>query len=189
MEIGAWGDSITYGAGDATGLGWVGLLRNHFYDKDYGVYNRGICGDTTQDILKRFDTEVSSIEPNLIILAIGINDSKIPEGQTENKVPFTQFQKNIKELIDKAKSKAKKVIVIGLTEVNEQTISSSPAFRNETISKYDSYLKEIAGVEDISYIDMRGVLDIQSDLEDGTHPNAKGYKKMFDKIFSQGFDS
>ena len=182
MEIGAWGDSITYGAGDTTGLGWVGFLRSHFYEKDYGVYNRGICGDTTEDLLKRFEIEVNSIEPNLIILAVGINDSKIPEGQAGNKVPFAQFQKNIKELIDKAKSKAQKVIVVGLTEINEETVGSSSVFRNETIKKYDDYLKEIADVEDVNYVDMQGVLDIQSDLEDGLHPNAKGYKKMFDKI-------
>lgn len=182
MEIGAWGDSITYGAGDTTGLGWVGLLRNHFYDKDYGVYNRGVCGDTTEDILKRFDIEVSSIEPNLIILAVGINDLKIPEGQSENKVSFAQFQKNIKELTDKAKSKAQKVIVVGLTEINEQIIESSSVFRNETIKKYDAYLKEIADVEDVNYLDMQDVLDIQTDLEDGLHPNVKGYDKMFNKI-------
>ncbi len=27
MEIGIWGDSITYGAGDSEALGWVGRLR------------------------------------------------------------------------------------------------------------------------------------------------------------------
>ena len=100
------------------------------------------------------------------------------------------FQKNIKELIEKAKLKSQKVMVIGLTEINEQTIESSSKFENETIRKYNAYLKEISDVGDVDFVDMRDVLDIQSDLEDGLHLNAKGYKKMFNKIlsFKEGFE-
>lgn len=182
MEIGAWGDSITYGAGDAEALGWVGRLRKESYEKDYGVYNRGICGDTTEDVLKRFDIEVSSIEPNFIILAVGINDSKIPKGEKSNKIPFSAFQRNVEQLLAKAKSKSQKILVIGLTEVNEKTIESSSTFTNEVIQKYDAYLREVANKEQVNFVNMQGVLDIQSDLEDGLHPNAKGYEKMFKTI-------
>lgn len=182
MEIGAWGDSITYGAGDTEALGWVGRLRRELYESESGIYNRGICGDSTTDVLKRFEIELESIEPTVIILAVGINDSKFPEGGAENKVPIGIFKDNIKQLASKAKSKSKKVILIGLTEVNEQEIESSSVFQNDIIRKYDDCLQELAHDENIDFISMRGVLDTQADLEDGLHPNATGYEKMFRTI-------
>lgn len=182
MEIGVWGDSITYGAGDINGLGWVGLLRNYFYEKDYGVYNRGICGDTTEEVLKRFDMEVESIEPDIIILAIGINDSKVPEGSNSNRVPLEHFQDNVNKLTKKAKSNAKKVIIIGLTEVNEEELKSTSKFENEVIHIYDNYLQGVSKREGLEYVDLKGVLDAARDLEDGLHPNSQGYRKMFERI-------
>jgi lysophospholipase L1-like esterase len=179
MEIGVWGDSITYGANDTEGLGWVGRLRKECYEEVYGFYNRGICGDTTEDILKRFDVEVSSIEPNVILFAIGINDAKFPNGGNENKVHFDVFKRNIKELIGRAKARTEKVIIIGLTEVDETAIEgSSSVFKNEEIKKYDSCLNEIAKEEALTFVSMQGVLNIKSDLDDGLHPNAVGYGKI-----------
>ncbi len=71
MQISIWGDSITHGSCDEVGLGWVGRFRNSFPTGDYvGVYNRGVSGDTTEDLLKRFSIEADSIEPTKIVFAI-----------------------------------------------------------------------------------------------------------------------
>ena len=88
MTIGIWGDSITYGKGDKEGLGWVSRLRNslELEDDDIEVYNRGVCGHTSADILKRFVVEAESIEPKKIIFAVGANDAKIPQNEASNKV-------------------------------------------------------------------------------------------------------
>lgn len=163
-------------------------MRRELYEKDCGVYNRGICGDTTEDILRRFDIEVSSIEPDLILIAVGINDSKFPNGGSENKVPFERFQGNINTLVVKATEKAQKVVLIGLTEVNEAIInevpigSSSSVFKNEVIQKYDAHLEALAEKEGVAFVSMKKTLDTTSDLMDGLHPNAAGYEKMFKAI-------
>lgn len=182
MEISAWGDSITYGEGDKEALGWIGRLRKELYETEHSVYNRGICGDTSEDVLKRFVIEVGSIEPELIFLAIGINDSKFPNGGSDNKVPFAAFQQNTEKLILEAKAKSSKVVLVGLTEVNERQIQSSSIFTNEVIAKYDAHLRELSQKEGVPFVNMQGVLDIETDLEDGLHPNASGYEKMFKVI-------
>ena len=182
MEIGVWGDSITYGAGDSEALGWVGRLRKQFYKDDHGVYNRGVGGDSTEELLERFNVEVDSIEPDIIIFAVGTNDSKYPDNGTEYRVSPDIFQKNVKELVIKAKSKAKRVVLIGLTEVNERGIDSTSVFTNENLRKYDSILQEVAKEGDVEFISMQGVIDTSSDLVDGLHPNAGGYEKMFRQI-------
>ena len=184
MEIGIWGDSITYGAGDNEALGWVGRLRKSFgTNDDVGVYNFGVCGDTTDDLLNRFTVEADSIKPNVIVFAIGINDSKYPAGETENRVPLEKYKENMRALLKSAKNYTNEIFIVGATKVDEALIrDSGTRFVNETIHIYNNFLKELSESEGLSYVDVFGVLDIHTDLDDGLHPNTQGYEKLFMEI-------
>lgn len=184
MEIGIWGDSITYGAGDSEALGWVGRLRKLLEkDDDVSVYNFGVCGDTTDDLLKRFSVEADSIKPTVIVFAIGINDSKYPVGETENKIPLEKYKQNMRELLKLTKGFANKIYIVGATKVNEAQIrESGTRFVNAVIQTYNDFLKEFSKSEDLIYVDVFDLLDIHTDLDDGLHPNAQGYDKLFAEI-------
>ena len=187
MEIGVWGDSITYGKCDSEALGWVGRIRKSYPIGENGhVYNRGIGGDTSEDLLKRFAVEAESIEPEVIVFAIGINDSKYPAGATENLVPIEKFKENMRSLIKQAKAHSAKIYIVSCTSVvDESPRSSGTRFTNEQIAIYNSFLKELAESESLQYIDISDVLDISTDLHDGLHPNAGGYEKLATVIGSQ----
>ena len=186
MKIGVWGDSITYGESDSEALGWVGRFRTTYAVEDrVRVYNRGICGDTTEDLLARFEVEATSIAPDVIIFAIGINDSKFPAGTDINKVPLENFRENIKQLLTKAHDFTDHVVVLGATRVQEGWPTTGSRFENEEISKYNQVLKEEADAEEFPFVDMFDVLDMDSDLYDGLHPNADGYAKMARHIKSE----
>lgn len=184
MEIGIWGDSITYGAGDSEALGWVGRLRKSLETKDdIGVYNFGVCGDTTDDLLKRFSVEADAIKPNVIVFAIGINDSKYPAGETENIIPIEKYKENMQTLLKLARNYTDKIYIVGATKVDEAIVRRSGArFVNEMIQSYNSFLKEFSASEGLIYVDVFGALDINTDLDDGLHPNAQGYEKLFNTI-------
>jgi lysophospholipase L1-like esterase len=181
MEIGIWGDSITYGAGDSEALGWVGRLRKSLETEDgIGVYNFGICGNTTDDLLKRFSVETSAIKPNVIVFAIGINDSKYLVGETESVIPLEKYKRNMRDLLKLAKNYTNKVIVVGATKADETlTRKSGTRFVNSVIQTYNDFLKEFSESEGLTYVDVFDVLDIHADLDDGLHPNAQGYEKLF----------
>lgn len=182
MEIGIWGDSISYGECDSEALGWVGRLRKKLLDTA-SVYNRGICGDTTEDLLKRFSVEADSIQPDLIVFAIGINDSKFPVGKDTNKVPFEEFKTNLHELVNQAREYTDKIYLVGLTKVYENRINPSGSkFVNSEIQKYNDFVRELAESEGLIFIPVGGMLDTDTDLADGLHPNAQGYQKMFEVI-------
>lgn len=182
MEIGIWGDSITFGECDSEALGWVGRLRKAWLDLA-NVYNRGVCGDTSEDLLKRFSIEAASIEPNRIIFAIGINDSKFLPNATSNNVPIEKFRENIKELVARARKYTEDISLIGPTQVYEERDSKSGTrFINAEIQKYDDFLKDFADTENLKFISMANVLNIDEDLDDGLHPNAQGYEKMFEVV-------
>ncbi len=184
MEIGIWGDSITFGAGDSDGLGWVGRLRNQlFLSDDVSVYNRGVCGDTSQDILKRFKVEAESIEPDKIIFAFGTNDSKYPEGKELNNVEFSLFESNVRELIQQAQGFTKDISFISLIKADEDNKTERGSkFVNEDIKKYSDCVKVICLENKLAFIDIFEVVDPQTDLYDIVHPNKEGYEKMYKAI-------
>jgi len=183
MEIVAWGDSITYGEGDSEGLGWVGRIRNELFDTGgHRVYNRGICGDTTKDVLNRFDVEIESLEPESVFFALGMNDCKFPNGGNEHKVSPEDFKKNIQELISKARRYTQKIVLVGITDVKSEDIQSASLFTGKAIEMFDKVLQEIAIAENLPYVSMLDVLNIDTDLADGLHPNAQGYGKMHQVI-------
>src|SRR3990170_7472616 len=81
-----FGTSTTYGAWDREG-GWVQRLRgfldekviNSDYKHDYFVYNLGISGDKSADILTRFEPETKARLGHhnaeiIILFHLGIND-------------------------------------------------------------------------------------------------------------------
>lgn len=187
MEIGIWGDSITYGACDSEGLGWVGRLRKTFPVADYdGVYNRGVCGDTVRDILKRFPAEAESIQPTIILFAFGLNDSKYLQGKNENNVPLGEFRQKTDELVTLAMKYTKKIYILGGTKVDPAMENSTEhRFVNTEVEKYNAVLLDVAKAHQLQFVDLFGTLDTTIDLfDDGLHPNANGYQKLFTKIFS-----
>jgi lysophospholipase L1-like esterase len=160
----------------------VGRLRKSVaIDEDKQIYNRGICGNTTDDLLKRFKAEADSLEPNVVVFAIGINDSKYPFGEKLNKIPLEQFKKNIETLLQQAKTYTNEIFVIGATQVDEEVVSQwkdSSRFYNTEIQKYNEVLKEVTASKSAVYVDVFGLLNTKTDLHDGLHPNAQGYEKL-----------
>ena len=187
MEIGVWGDSITYGAGDGEALGWVGRFRKSLVENDdVSVYNFGVCGDTTEDLLKRFVIEAESIEARIVLFAIGINDSKYPVGKEESLVSLEKYKENMNELVDLAKKFTDKIYLIGPTKADEDVLrGSGSVFQNDIIKKYNDCVKDISETKGVVSIDVFDVLDIKTDLEDGLHPNSQGYDKMYRAIASE----
>ena len=187
MEIGVWGDSIVYGSCDSEGLGWVGRLRKSLPPEDYfGVYNRGVCGDSSADVLKRFSVEATSIEPNNVILAVGINDTKYEKNSSSNKIPVEEFHFNMKSLIREAKVFTNDIYVVGMTKVAEGADRpSGTRFINSEIQRYNSVLERISKEENVRFVAVFDTLDPAVDLFDGLHPNAQGYEKLFTEIASR----
>lgn len=184
MNIGIWGDSITYGGGDSEALGWPGRLRKSLSSTDdIALYNFGICGDTTEDLLKRFDVEAEAIEPSEVIFAVGINDSKYPVGLETSKVPLEDYKSNLEALITKAKRFTESMVIVGATKVNDDICNHwNVRFINEEIEKYNAAMAKLAAMHNLKYIDVFEVLNPTTDLADGLHPNAQGYQKMFEVI-------
>ena len=191
-----FGDSITHGAWDKKG-GWADHLKSFCMEKslndsefDYSVYNLGISGNTTKDILMRLENEINyRVQENkeiIIIFAIGLNDSQI--GRIG--ISAELFKYNIKKLCDIAFEYSSKIIFVGLNLVNESETNPIPwdknmFYTNERIKKYDNIIKSICQENNIHFINVFrefNKLNCKKLLEDGLHPNSEGHQKIFETV-------
>jgi len=186
--INIFGDSITWGACDEMG-GWANRLRNYLgkdpvnYSK---VCNLGVSGNNSDDLLKRFNSENQARNPNIIMIAIGVNDSQYINSKDNPRVTLEKFENNLLELIVQAKKFTEEIIFVGLTIVDESKVMPIPwdktkYYDNENTVIYDAKIKEVAKNNNLHFIEMNDLLT-EDDLEDGLHPNSKGHEKMFLRI-------
>lgn len=179
-----FGDSIVFGRGERPSKGWVGRLKNDYEIKDpyNAVYNLGIPGNTTENLLYRIETELKARALRIregdyfhTIIAIGLNDTKRINGKiiTEK----NKFQKNIEKIKKIAEKYSDKVTFIGLTKVDDTRAYEGTIFDNKTIEEYDEIIKNTAN----NYIEVFSVLNL-ADFSDDVHPNKLGYDRLYQKI-------
>jgi len=174
-----FGDSITWGAVDQIGLGWVNLIRKDFYqdpENNPTAYNLGVSGDTTEGLLKRFRTECEArlVDGKLgIVFAIGTNDSRYTNSKDNHEIPVEKFSKNLEQLIKTAREFTDKIAFIGLTDAPSFAISLGDKLKQELkrrntnrLARYDAV---VAGAysytgEDI-YDSNKRVKELSSKIE------------------------
>lgn len=193
-QILVFGDSI---ASDEVYLGfdcWVTRLRKLVNEKEEtSVFNLGIVGDTTKDLLKRMGCECKAREPDIIVIRIGGNDSRF-NNKTEDSVetPAKEFEKNIHKIIRICRKYTEKIIFIGEMPANESrtmpTIwSDTEYFTNRSIKKYDGIMKSVCEKENVPFLELFDIwmkMDYKKllDEKDGLHPNSEGHKIIFEAV-------
>jgi lysophospholipase L1-like esterase len=193
-----FGDSITYGAWDKEG-GWAQRLRKYIDEKIaidpnyyHLVYNLGISGNTSEDLLKRFELECNARQKEegdvVIIIAIGENDSQIKNGKA--KVEMKQFEKNLESLLKLSKKFTDKVFFVGLCPADESKSDPIPwdtskSYKNDSIEKYNAAVRKFCEKNNLEFIDVFSNLikmNYKELLDDGIHPNTEGHQQIFEII-------
>lgn len=187
------GDSITEGASATNSFGWAQRLAAHMGPENCIV--QGVGGDTIHSILNRLD-RIPEFEYDLVLLAVGINDSRYRPSLHANEVPLQDYKKGLKEFVDYSRSKYPRTALgfIGLTRVDEsrsQSLAEDLAYRLADAELYDNALMDFAAENGVFYFAMPGLADRPELLADGLHPTDKGHQKMLvailDQLASVGF--
>ena len=199
-QIFVFGDSITYGAWDKES-GWAARLRRFLDEKnmsekcDFEVYNLGIPGNTTTDVLERFEFELKQrLDEDMdiiVIFAIGENDAQFIHSQESLRTASDIFKKNIQKLAQLAQKYTSKIIFVGLLPVVESKTTPFPwnrdkSYKNQNIALHNAALKSFCKEKKLDFVDLfdtwyakkiEGFLDA-----DGLHPNDEGHKRIFEKV-------
>ena len=186
MNICIFGDSITWGAYDPEGGGWATRLRNYFeaQNKDINVYNLGISGDSTVDLINRIEGETKSREPDLIVFAIGINDAQFIHSTNGPRISAAKFRGNLEKIFSVAKKFTDKIVFVGLTCVDESKThpwDEEKSYTNDIIRRFDGEIEEFCATNNLGFITVNDAIGMD-DLIDGLHPNTTGHTKLLGRI-------
>lgn len=204
MRILVFGDSITQGFHDTEFGGWCNRLSSFVmkkeiesdYDYNKSVVNLGISGDTTADLVTRIKNEsearllkYKTDTFDVLVLAIGVNDSQFTMSDKELKIPIAASRRNLDYVIDQMKSLFGKVVLVGIAPVFDERIQPmawkpTHGYSNQIIESYNQMLKDFAIEHGCLFIDMDKVYggNEKECLPDGIHPNAEGHRLIFEHV-------
>jgi len=194
MRVLVFGDSITQGFWDSEG-GWVARLRKYYdglalkdleHNNQPEIFNLGVSGDTTRNLLTRIELETKvrkwPDDPLFAVVAIGTNDDLFERGKL--RVKPSESRANIQELINILKPLVDGLLFVGNIAVDERL--TTPVFwdnihyTNKQMKNYENIIKEVALSQNISFVPIFDeFLEEQTKrnlLADGLHPNDEGHK-------------
>jgi len=164
-----YGDSIT----DA----WARTPSQFFPGRNY--VGRGISGQTTPQMLVRFQQDVVHLKPAVVVILAGTNDIA---GNTGPSSP-EMIEDNFESMVAIAKANGIRMVISSILPASHYPWKpeEQPA---EPIRAMNMRLKALAEREGLVYLDYytpmanaQGGLDPQL-AKDGVHPTAKGYAVM-----------
>lgn len=194
------GDSIVYGRMDPVHGGWAGRLRSWYLPQNpekNAVFNLGVGGENTTELLRRFKSECEIREPDLILICIGTNDFRQKGSpKADYETPPKLFQENLGKLFHISKDLSKATVFVGMVPVDESRTAPDPekAYWRflDAQQKYAKITKEVCHKHEVRYIDnitewfnlgklhfgfgKRKYIKL---LDDGVHPNAEGHEFLF----------
>ncbi|MGN1082838.1 MAG: GDSL-type esterase/lipase family protein [Candidatus Avispirillum sp.] len=176
------GDSITHF-----------MEENQFYHKYGFVVDRGIGGDMSKYMRRRFSADVTQLEPKLCIMLIGCNnlwpieDEKDPETgdyKEESKVAYIkEFEDDMRYMLDEAKKNGFDMWLCSVLPHGSGIPNAE--HRNPLIVRVNEMLKNLAAEYNTEYVDYHSNLTKEDGLtlrdgisREGIHPNHAGYELM-----------
>lgn len=163
--------------GNSITEGWIRTDPAFFADKPY--VNRGISGQTTDQMLIRFRQDVIDLKPTAVVLLAGTNDIAENRGPTTLEAIF----ENMVSMAELAKVHGIRMIICSVLPVYDYPWRPGlqPA---EKIMTLNRMLSDYCKAEKLTFVDYHTPMsDDRHGLqymygEDGVHPNLAGYRCM-----------
>lgn len=191
------GDSVTdmgsakpvgEGLSDNVGRGYVRVLENMFaayYPEVFlRVTNSGISGNTSRDLLERYDRDVVDLKPDWVSICIGINDVwrqfDSPAILDSHVLP-DEYERNVEEMILRVKDNVKGIFILSpyIMEPNRED-----AMRKR-MDEYVEISKKLAEKHGCIFVDFQKMYEEYCQIRysgyiawDRIHPNQIGATLM-----------
>ncbi|MEZ6039205.1 MAG: GDSL-type esterase/lipase family protein [Planctomycetaceae bacterium] len=170
------------------------------------VINAGVGGHHTDNARKRFENDVLSQKPNIVVIQFGINDAAVDVWKdppaTESRVSLTDYEKNLRHFVRTLVDRRTRVVLmtpnpLRWTPKMREMYGKPPYLPNNVdgfnvkLASYAEAVRQVARTEGVPLIDVYqrfeefGTIDGQSVddlLLDGIHPNEKGHRLVADLL-------
>lgn len=181
VKIAALGDSLTYGW--MVRLGYLDYLQQMLKKKypvsDFKILNRGIPGDTAKDGLRRVESDVIRLSPDLVFIQFALNDAYTDFSPDD-------FQKNIESIVLRIKEEtaAEIVLLTSVALLNPDENRIARMFYGKIHECGERYNIPVVSVDEYWENKIASGIKHSSLVQaDGIHPNEKGYEIMAEAVF------
>jgi len=160
--------------GDSITDFWMRYSADFFKDNDY--VDRGINGQTSPQMLLRFQQDVVSLKPKAVVILAGTNDLASLTGPST----LEMIEDNIRSMTELSKAHRIRVILCSLLPVTNGKGGRTP----DKILAVNAWLKDYAQKSNCYYLNYyAAIVDNQNNFRaeytyDGLHPNKAGYQVM-----------
>ncbi|SHK55210.1 Lysophospholipase L1 [Anaerocolumna jejuensis DSM 15929] len=163
--------------------------------QDFGIreriYNRGVSGFTSSEMILALDTLIFQLEPRKIIINIGTNDLSAPGYSVEELLQRYEY------ILEKIQERlpGTRVYVMAYYPSNSECDFGNEAARewvklrsNEKVGEANEAIKNMADRHPVKYIDVnRNLYDGDGNLKkeysiEGVHMYANGYRAILDEL-------
>ncbi len=182
------GDSITdCGRRDAAapyGNGYVSLLRSlllaRYPERSLTIVNKGISGNTTRDLLGRWQQDVIDEQPDWLSIMIGINDVwRTYDRGGVGAVAYDDYVANLRNLIEQTKAKTSARLILAEPYMIEPDLSV-PMRRQ--MDQYGAAVRQLAAEYGTLLVRTQAAFDTalrhtpdSAWADDKIHPNQPGH--------------
>lgn len=191
LKKGLLGTAAILSSGDLMAMTYVVPARNI---EDPSVFNAGIGGNNTVDLLNRIDKDCLALKPKLTILMVGTNDMN-----SVKHVPLHEYEKNLDtmaKMITHSGSKLLMMTILPAYEPDLLTRHPSAFYEPEGVSgrrkQVNEVIKRVSKKYKADFLDLGLRFDAigkigtgkdsliqneaNSNKRDGIHPTANGYR-------------
>ena len=188
-----FGDSITdslkwFNEKYPYGMGFVNmfasLLHVSYQTINPIIYNEGIGGNKTEDLLERIQKDVLDKNPSIVVLLIGINDVWHPV-EANNKPNYDEIFDRLNTIINMIKEKSRLIILTPFLFPTDEFFSSLMPYFIELRKRF----LEFINFKNLEYIDIYEKLKIVADTinnqyvtADSVHPTSVGHAIIAQEI-------
>ncbi len=164
--------------GNSITEGWVKTHPEFFSENNYT--GRGISGQTTSQMLLRFQSDVIALKPKLVVINAGTNDIAQNTGIYDPDFTFN----NIKAMADIAQNNGIKVIIASVLPAAAFPWRKEITEVSQKVDALNNRLKQYAGSNKFIFVDYNTAMrDAKGGMreglsKDGIHPVPAGYAIM-----------
>ncbi|AYL94062.1 SGNH/GDSL hydrolase family protein [Mucilaginibacter celer] len=111
------------------------------------VYNKGVPGNVSAQLVERIDEDVLNYKPQLVVIMIGTND-------VSHRVPYDQYTANITTLVTKIQAQSGKVLLLSPPPRGTAEITTPTYFMNDRNDKINLILDSLSQSLKCYYLDI-----------------------------------
>jgi lysophospholipase L1-like esterase len=169
-------------------------LQAGYPELNLSVINRGVSGDTTQDLLVRWERDAIRPQPDWLFIKVGINDVwSVFEGFYREGIGLEDFEQNYRALVQQAHNRTQAQVILIEPFLVEK--SQRDNFRR-VLAQYQDKIARIAEEHDLLLVKLQQAFDrgLKSQpaeywAEDRVHPTAIGHALIaLEVLKSCGFE-